>query len=251
MQGKFALFTDLWDCVCQLKGELSSCLEAFANDDFSRLDVASLSPTEKETFIATVRVAMMNMTVRFPCPSSSLNKRLLRTHVACRDGSVDVRAVSRAYASCPLRLLFDVYSFPDEFLRYSTIKEYLLREFNGEVRRLCIAMSGMRDAVLSVSNASSTNTDSTSDNHTPRRITLNDVFQHINHSDFPLLWRSVLEVGAINPTTVSCEQSFSCLKHSCHVNMKSENLCSLVDFRLTVRGNDTRITQFEQHVRNE
>ena len=71
------------------------------------------------------------------------------------------------------------------------------------------------------------------------RITLNVVFRYINKSDFPLLWKSLLEINAINPTTVSCEQSFSCLKHTKHFNTKSDNLCSLVDFRLSIRGNDT------------
>ena len=73
------------------------------------------------------------------------------------------------------------------------------------------------------------------DTHT---ITLNDVFQHVDRSEFPLLWRCVLEVHAIMATTVSCEQTFSCLKHSNHVNMKSDNLCSLVDLRLSIRGNE-------------
>ena len=250
MQGRFALFPDLWDSVCQLKVELANCLEAFENDDFSRQGVASLSPAEKCSFTATVRAAMTNMTVRFPCPSSSLNKRLLRNRVACRDGLVDMPAVSRAYASCRLRALFDVYSFPDEFLRFSTVKEYLLLAFDGEVRRLCIVMSGMREAILFGSNAPSTRTDTPIVNRT-HRITLKDVFQFINRSDFPLLWKSVLVVGAINPTTVSCEQIFSFLKHSSHINMKSSNLCSLVDYRLTVRGNDTRTTQLTRGIRND
>ena len=211
MQGKFALFTDLWDGICQLKGELSSCLEAFVNDDFSRLGLASPSPTEKEMFIAAIRATMKNMTVRFACPSSSLNKRHLQNRDASRDGSVDMHAVARAYSSCPLRELFDVYSFPDEFLRHSTIKEHLLLELNGEVRRLCIKLSGLREEILSNFSAPSTNAVSSSDNHT-QRISLDELFQHVSRSDFPLLWKCVLEVQVVNPTTVSCERCFSCLQ---------------------------------------
>ena len=250
MQGKFSLFTELWDGVCQLKTELANCLEAFENGDFSRIGVGTLQQNEKETFIATIRATLTNMSVRFPCPSSSLNKRQLRNRVACREGSVDMRVVARAFTSCPLRLLFDVYIFPDEFLRDSTIKEYLLNSFNGEVRRLCIAMSGKKEAIMSDFTDNSANTDTAADRRT-RKITLDDVFQHINVSSFPLLWKSVLEVRAVNPTTVSCEQSFSCLKHSNHVNMKSENLCSLVVLRLTIRGNETMSTQLTQQTHNE
>ena len=70
-------------------------------------------------------------------------------------------------------------------------------------------------------------------------ITLDDVLQHTVDSDFPQLWKCVLAVRAINPTTVSCERSFSSLKHSNHVNTKIENLCSIVGYRLS-------ITHFEE-----
>ena len=242
MQGKFALFTDLWNGVCRLKEDLSTCHDAFVNNDFSRLGVPSLTPVEKESFIATFKAAITNLNVRFPCPSRSLNKRHARNRVACLDGSVDTYVVSQAFSSCPLRPLLDVYTFPNEFLLFSTIKQHLLFEYNGDVRRLCVAMIGMKEVILSSSGASATDRDNTTDNSI-HQITLNDVFEHINPSEFPWLWKCVLEVRAINPTTVSCEQSFSCLKRSHRVNMRSENLCSLVDFRLMIRGNDMMTTQ--------
>ena len=150
MQGKLTLFTDLWECVCQLKGELSNCLDALVNNDFTRLGIVSPSPTEKEMFIAAIRATMKNMAVRFPCPSSSLNKRQLQNRDSCLDVSMDMHALARAYSSCPLRVLFNIYSFPDEFLRHSTIKEHLLSELNGEVRQLSIKMSGMREETLTL-----------------------------------------------------------------------------------------------------
>ena len=211
MQGKFTLFTDLWERVCQLNVELLNCIVAFMDNDFTRLGIVSLSPTEKEMFIAAIRATVKNMTVRFACPSSSLNKRHLQNRDVSRDGSVDMHAVARAYSSCPLRELFDVYSFPDEFLRHSTIKEHLLLELNGEVRRLCIKLSGLREEILSNFSAPSTNAVSSSDNHT-QRISLDELFQHVSRSDFPLLWKCVLEVQVVNPTTVSCERCFSCLQ---------------------------------------
>ena len=96
----------------------------------------------------------------------------------------------------------------------------------------------MMEPILSDSNASPSNANTAEDHHTDP-ITLNVVFRYINKSDFPVLWKTVLEINAINPTTVCFEQSFSCLKHSNHINMKRDKLCSLVDFRLSIRGNDT------------
>lgn len=246
MQNKFSLFTDLWDCVCHLKRELSDCLEAFANNDFSRLGVVRLSPSEREMFTATIRSAITNMTVRFPCPSSSLNKRQAQNREACRKGFVDMRSVSLVNVSCPLRRLFDAFVFPDEFLRFSTIKEHLLFEFDGEIRLLCIVMSREKEAIMSSCTTHCPITDTPLENHTCR-ITLEHIFQHISHSDFPLLWKCLLEVRAINPTTVNCEQCFSCLKHSNHFNMKSINLCNLVGYRLTIRGNNAMTTEVTQN----
>ena len=133
-------------------------------------------------------------------------------------------------------MLFDAFSFPDEFLKFSTVKEHLFPSFGGEVRRLCVSLARMKEDILSQFNAVSRNTDQ--ENHTGT-ITLKDIFRYVDKSDFPQLWKSVLEVRVINPTTVSCEQSISCLKHSKHNNMQNDNLCRMVDFRLSIVGNDS------------
>ena len=145
MQAKFALYTELWDGVLLLKTKLSAFLESFKNGEISQIGVSALSPMEKETFIATIRTAITNMDVRFPCPSTSLSKRHLRNTQGSRDGAVDKRLVARAYSACPLGLLFDVYDFPGEFLLRSTVKACLLSSFDGEVERLCIEMNRIRD----------------------------------------------------------------------------------------------------------
>lgn len=118
------------------------------------------------------------------------------------------------------------------------MKEHLLSRYKGEVARLCVQMGRMKDELLSFFSGHS---DDNENNETApdRPLTLDDVLHRIVHSDFPQLWKCVLVVRAINPTTVSCERSFSSLKHSNHVNTKIENLCSIVGYRLS-------ITHFEE-----
>ena len=53
------------------------------------------------------------------------------------------------------------------------------------------------------------------------KVSLHDVFMVIERGEYPLLWREVMKLHTIIPTTVSCEQSFSVMKHSFHVNMKT------------------------------
>ena len=46
-----------------------------------------------------------------------------------------------------------------------------------------------------------------------------DVFGVIPKSYFPSLWKCVVRVLTIMPTTVACEQSFSYFKRTYHSNM--------------------------------
>ena len=70
------------------------------------------------------------------------------------------------------------------------------------------------------------------------RVTLEKLFRHIDHSDYPSLWNSVLRVRSVIAATVSCEHSFSCLNQTKHANTKIDNLCKIVDFRLSIKDSD-------------
>ena len=52
--------------------------------------------------------------------------------------------------------------------------------------------------------------------------TLQDVFPFVSREKYQGLWREALKLRTIMPTTVSCEQSFSVLKHTLHVNASME-----------------------------
>ena len=60
------------------------------------------------------------------------------------------------------------------------------------------------------------------DKTTSKAITLLDVFKVINHNRYPYLWDVTLTALTILPTTVSCEQQFSRLRHKLHENMAKE-----------------------------
>ena len=227
MQSKFSLFTELWDDVCRLKNALSNCIDSFTNDDFSAMGVVSVAANEKEWFISVLKAAFRNTVVRFPCPSASLNKRQQQQDsIINTDADIDRYAVMRAYASCHLRLLFDLYVFPEEYLKKSTVKECLLSRFNGEMGRICMEMSGRKEELVSFYNIESDQNSNSNDNSVV--VTLDELFRRIDHSNSPSLWKCVLQVRSIMATTVSCEQTFSCLKHSKHTNTKIDNLCKLL-----------------------
>ena len=53
-------------------------------------------------------------------------------------------------------------------------------------------------------------------------ITLQDVFRFVGKEEFPFLTTVVTKMLTALPTTVSCEQCFSRLKHRLHTNMKKQ-----------------------------
>ena len=117
-------------------------LASFENSDFSQIGVVSLSQTEKEAYVAAIKVAMKYLQMRFPCPSRSLNKRQFGKTTNSLDAVAEARFFATACSSCHLRTLNDVYVFPDEFLKHSTVKEYILSSFSGEMTRLCMDCPG-------------------------------------------------------------------------------------------------------------
>ena len=55
---------------------------------------------------------------------------------------------------------------------------------------------------------------------------LMDLFSVIERQRYPLLWREVIKANTTLPTTVSCEQSFSVMKHTIHINMNPRTIIS-------------------------
>ena len=108
MQEKISIYTDLWERINCFKSKLSKCLASFENNDFSMIGVVSLSQTEKEAYVAAIKVAMKNLQMRFPCPSRSLNKRQFGKTTNSLDAVAEARIFATAYSSCHLRTLNDV-----------------------------------------------------------------------------------------------------------------------------------------------
>ena len=61
-----------------------------------------------------------------------------------------------------------------------------------------------------------------------------DVFHVIEKGRYPVLWSLVVKAMSFMPTSASCEQSFSRLKHRLHENMKKTNA---FNFLLTSQSN--------------
>ena len=59
-------------------------------------------------------------------------------------------------------------------------------------------------------------------------ITLQDVFKIVEREKYPLRWKKMIDVISLMPTSASCEQSFSCLKHRLHENKNKRTAFNFV-----------------------
>ena len=67
-------------------------------------------------------------------------------------------------------------------------------------------------------------------------ISLTDVFSVLKSENYPLLWREYNKTKRIFPTTFFCEQTFSVIRRSFHVNMKQDLLTANVTNKLHERA---------------
>ena len=65
-----------------------------------------------------------------------------------------------------------------------------------------------------------------------------DAFEVVERGAFPNLWRFVVRILTIMPTTVGCEQSFSYFKRTQKINMTEETAKILLFARLSLYGKE-------------
>ena len=126
---------------------------------------------------------------------------------------------------CPLLESVDVFLFPDGLIKERKINESFLSGRYPEIQTMAMEnMNNERSIVDGVRNRhiSETNDAGTETN------TLLDVFKFVDNNNYPQLWQTLLKSMALFPTTVSCEQSFSRLRHKHHENMNHETVFSFL-----------------------
>ena len=62
-------------------------------------------------------------------------------------------------------------------------------------------------------------------------LSLEDVFGVLVSHKYPLLWNEFIKANTIIPTTVGCEQSFSVIKQTMHLNMKPDTFIANATYK--------------------
>ena len=113
-----------------------------------------------------------------------------------------------------------LFLFPDDLIRKREINPFFLSEKFCEVSLMAREIMEKTDEIVFAKNRSQQKGTVLERNEF---LTLMDVFTIIQRDKYPLLWKTASKVLSIMPTSVECEQSFSCLKNKMHPNMTKEN----------------------------
>ena len=148
-----------------------------------------------------------------------MDPRTAKHFINCNLRRMDGDFQRRFQQGCPLFEMVGVFMFPNDLIKTGTINPYFVSGRFPEISRLAVLIIQNKAAIMTIKEQS---IHKNANDCLPDVITLNDVFKIIRKEEFPFLTTVATKMLTVPPTTVSCEQSFSRLKHRLHTNMKKQ-----------------------------
>ena len=220
LQEQYTILPIVWESITRLKQTFNEFLTQMRNGNFSEFDyVGRLCAHERKSFLNIIERLLLNMDIRFPCPSSSIDWRRARQNVNFSTSTLDQIFLRSVKTCCPLFLTVGIYLFPDDFISNRQINQFFLSGNVPEINRMAMDIVNHQEAIL---RRVSINDIRQENGKPPTTITFLDVFQVVERDNYPFLWDITLKAVTMFPTTVSCEQQFSRLRHRLHENMEKE-----------------------------
>ena len=192
--------------------------------------LAMLSVNEAAEFHNCLRGFKHCLDERFPCPSKSLDMNGRRHSIVQRVSSENE---SSRMNNCSVMPLLDFFTFPHLFVfGFEMSQTSCPPELTEEVTRIVFEMTTKRQQIIDVYNERRVKLSEKAGITVVTQTSLFDVFKVVKRENYPLLWREVVRIDTITPSTVSCERCFSVIKRSLHVNMKAETFIANVTNKL-------------------
>ena len=181
--------------------------------------IGGLSEPEKKTFLNIVAKLLLNIDVRFPCPSTSINSRQAQQNI-----DVVTTTLNRPFIQCQkqMPIVLDCWCLFVPRRVYQRKKDQWVFFVSGnfpEINRILIEIENKQDSIVRPFNSTAIQNERERENKT---ITLLDVFKVVNHESNTIIWDMTMSALTILLTTVRCEQHFSRLRHKLHENMSKE-----------------------------
>ena len=203
-------------------------LEKIQNGDFGGFTYLAEIPLDTlPQFLSILKHIITNLSVRFFNISASLNRGVVKDYIDY-DAMVILRGAPTGDGTrCGLSRLLEVFNMRHITMPIHLLGTFWLHGIEPEWGQFMSRALDRRDRVLVSANQRSvcgtTREKKTMDllqiQPTPNLI---DAFEVIDRENFTNLWRFLVRVHTIIPTTVACEQSFSFFKQTIHINMSDQ-----------------------------
>ena len=226
-QERYATVTELWDIIVSLKMKIHS-FTVSSNRVFPLgLECLSgLSDNETDDFRALLTQLKRSLEMRFPCPSMSVDMRRRQFSNYANNSQTGEQPFQPP--PCSVWPLLRFFSLPHDLITNSSLQSVSDEALQTEVQTLSVILAEQRNEIT--------------EEYLQRRLHLSrlvgidvssqanlfDVFSVVGKQRLPLLWREMMKIDTIFATTVTCEQCFSVMKHTIHVNMKCDTLTAKV-----------------------
>ena len=168
---------------------------------------------------------------RFPCPSSSLEKRGRPTTNVSSHSQQSHQSLSMQ--RCSITPFLEFMSFPHKIVNHDNLfPPSCPQALRDEVGRIIHEMLTNKNEVVDVYNKRLSALTRKMGMSVQSQIDIGDVFKVVKMDNYPLLRREILRFNTIMPSTVSCERCFSVIKHTIHINMNAETFIENVTNKL-------------------
>ena len=207
-----------WGLVQNLKESFSRDLDEISSGYYGNFTyLVGMSEFQIATFKKVLSALILNMVIRFACPSFSIDIRVAHRNTDQTTQRLRDQFLKRVQRQCPLFELVGLFLFPDDLIKKRQINTLFITGKYPEVPIIAREILVKEEMFKRKTVHSTERTDVTDETDI---LTLGDVFQIVERDKYPHLWSLTRRVMSVIPTSTSCEQSFSCLKHRLHENVK-------------------------------
>ena len=231
-QERYATVSQLWDVVEAMKTSIMSWAAMLSLRNVTEFEFMSLEDGQIKQFQHILEELLHSVEMRFPCPTISLDMKVKRLRTGA---STSQQEQSTPSPSCSIRIQLEFHEFPDNLINNHLLPRGFPSFLNEEVQTITNDIVNNRERIVEAHKERTRLEALKTGNVGVGKITLCDVFKVLERTKFPLLWKEVIKMKTIMPTTVCCEQGFSVTKRAWHVNMATSTVIANVTNKIRMR----------------
>ena len=232
LQQTYMTVPQAWWLIQKLKDSFSRDLNEISSGNYGNFTyLEGMNDCQKTTFKTILTSLLLNMDIRFACPSLSIDTRVAHRNVDPITQRLNKQFLQNVQRQCVLFEIVGLFLFPDDLIKKREINPLFISGKYPEVPLMARDILVKEDIIKCKTRHSTQRTNGEPETYI---ITLSDVFKIIEKGNYPQLWNLTKRVMSVTPTSASCEQSFSCLKRRLHENMKKK---TAFNFLLTSQNN--------------